>query len=71
LTSHRQAAPAESACEPRGASDDLVRGVRARQPNNAFLQIDHDQGRGVVEFGERHSCFLDQRGRGVAFSGGW
>jgi len=54
----------------RGAADDLGRGMRAREPDNAFLQIDHHQSRRLVEGRERHVCFLCLRGNGVILRSG-
>src|SRR5580704_1974920 len=51
---HRQPSLAESPRELGGAADYLADGVHGRQPDNAFLQVNHDQGGNGIGFCERH-----------------
>jgi hypothetical protein len=53
-----QAKLAKGARKVGSSADDLAGWVHSRQTGNAFLQVNHDQGRGSIEFCERHKCFL-------------
>ena len=50
----RQTSLAESARKPRRLGDDFTGGVRRRQSDKAFLQVDHDQSGSGVELCQRH-----------------
>jgi hypothetical protein len=58
---------AESPREPGNAIDDLRGGVHGRKTDNAFLQVNHNQGGDGIELCERHG-FPFGRGAGRSFS---
>jgi hypothetical protein len=65
-----QTSLAENARELGSAADDLAGRVYGRQTNNAFLQVNHDQGSDGIEFCERHGFSFRLRESYWSYSAG-